>query len=437
MTPPSFKTPSMSSHHDPISKEAENILRKNDLGGYTVPATGLYPYQWNWDSGFIALGWHTFDPERAWVEIDTLLKAQWKDGMVPHIVFHQYTPRYFPGPNIWQAQGASGIATTGITQPPILATVVRMMYEHSSDRTQALEHVRRVWPKLLAYHRWFIRYRDPTHQGWVVSVHPWETGMDNSPMWDEAMAKVPIDDLPPYQRQDTTHVDSAQRPTKEDYDRFLTLLYRYRQVHYEPQKVVEQAPFKVIDICTNSIFLRAQEDLLKLAEYLEEKSVYSELKAYIELSKHAFFAKYRSEHPLFQSQNAITQKFLDADTSAGFLPLYAHAVTPEQAARMVPVLEDWLKKVEYGVPSIDAHDPRFDAQRYWRGPVWINVNWMISAGLRDYGYHQLAARLDNYSFKLIEQNGFVEYYDPLKGAGAGSPNFSWTAALYLWMKSER
>ena len=29
---------------------------RNDRGGYTVPTEGLYPYQWNWDSAFVALG---------------------------------------------------------------------------------------------------------------------------------------------------------------------------------------------------------------------------------------------------------------------------------------------------------------------------------------------------------------------------------------------
>ncbi|MEL6426746.1 MAG: hypothetical protein AAFQ33_14965, partial [Pseudomonadota bacterium] len=68
-------------------ERARQILRENDRGGYTVPTAGLYPYQWNWDSVFVALGFATFDRERAWREIETLFEAQWLDGMVPHIVF--------------------------------------------------------------------------------------------------------------------------------------------------------------------------------------------------------------------------------------------------------------------------------------------------------------------------------------------------------------
>lgn len=68
--------------------------------------------------------------------------------------------------------------------------------------------------------------RDPEGKGVVAILHPWESGMDNSPAWDEAM-KFPIDPrLPPYQRKDLTHVDAAMRPTKDTYDHYLTLLYK-------------------------------------------------------------------------------------------------------------------------------------------------------------------------------------------------------------------
>ena len=84
-------------------KEAINVLKENDRGGYTVPTSRLYPFQWNWDSGFTAMGlWH-FNKWRAWLEIISLLDAQWENGMIPHIVFRQNDPDYFPGPDIWHS----------------------------------------------------------------------------------------------------------------------------------------------------------------------------------------------------------------------------------------------------------------------------------------------------------------------------------------------
>ena len=58
-----------------LEQKAQDILRANDRGGYTVPTARLYPFQWYWDSVICALGWQTFDEERAWQEMDFLLKG--------------------------------------------------------------------------------------------------------------------------------------------------------------------------------------------------------------------------------------------------------------------------------------------------------------------------------------------------------------------------
>jgi len=52
-----------------LAAKALAVLRANDLGGYTIPATGLYPYQWNWDSALVAMGWSAVDEPRAWEEL--------------------------------------------------------------------------------------------------------------------------------------------------------------------------------------------------------------------------------------------------------------------------------------------------------------------------------------------------------------------------------
>lgn len=57
-------------------ESARAVLRTNDRGGYTVPTDRLYPFQWNWDSGFVAMGWATFDEVRGFNEIEHLLEGQ-------------------------------------------------------------------------------------------------------------------------------------------------------------------------------------------------------------------------------------------------------------------------------------------------------------------------------------------------------------------------
>ncbi len=110
-----------------LDQRAREVLEGNDKGGYTIPTAGLYPYQWNWDSGFTALGiWH-FNKWRAWLEIMALLDAQWEDGMIPHIVFRQNDPDYFPGPMIWQTNTEP--PSSGHSQPPVLASVILKLVE--------------------------------------------------------------------------------------------------------------------------------------------------------------------------------------------------------------------------------------------------------------------------------------------------------------------
>jgi pimeloyl-ACP methyl ester carboxylesterase len=75
----------------------------------------------------VAIGRSWYDQPRAQTELETLFGAQWANGMLPHIVFNPAVPpgSYFPGPGFWQSNRASGapqgIATSGITQPPLHA----------------------------------------------------------------------------------------------------------------------------------------------------------------------------------------------------------------------------------------------------------------------------------------------------------------------------
>ena len=141
-----------------LADDALAVLRGNDTGRYVKPSQRLYPWQWNWDSAFIAIGLARVDPERARTEIRSLLEGQWADGMVPHIVFHPQRVDYWPGPEVWGSKSCAGapeVATSGLTQPPVLATAVRVVHEAAPD-TAFLDE---VVPKLEAWHEWFQRDR--------------------------------------------------------------------------------------------------------------------------------------------------------------------------------------------------------------------------------------------------------------------------------------
>ena len=410
-------------------EQARAILRNNDRGGYTVPMHRLYPFQWNWDSAFVAMGWATFDEARGFTEVERLLEGQWDDGFIPHIVFHAPSDDYFPGPAVWGVEHTP--PTSGITQPPVLASAVRRMLDHASDRAAAEARVAAMYPRMLAHHRWWQRARDPGGSGLVSTLHPWETGMDNSPAWDAALARVPATTTTRVQRRDTTHVDASMRPRAEEYQRFIHLVDLFRDVGWQPEKMLAVSPFRVADIGTNAILLRAERDLLALAERFGQVGDTAEISARAERKHSAIGGLWSTPLGLFRSLDLICRTPIEAATSAGLLPLYAGAADAPRARAMAATLQRWAGPIRFLVPSTAPDEPRFDALRYWRGPVWAVVNWMIAEGAAGSGASGLATDLHSSTRDMIVNAGFTEYFDPRDGRGIGGQDFSWTAAIYL------
>ena len=82
------------------------------------------------------------------------------------------------------------------------------------------------------------------------------------------------------------------------------------------------------------------------------------------------------------------------------------------------------------LPSFAPTAPEFDPVRYWRGPSWINLTWLVWQGLKD-RRSDLAASLADNMINAVVRSGFREYFDPVTLRGHGSRDFSWSAALIL------
>jgi len=410
-------------------KLAREILERNDRGGYSVPTDGLYPFQWSWDSAITALGWMTIDEHRAWQEAETMFSGQWDNGMVPHILFHKDAETYFPGPDVWGSD--KQIPSSAISQPPVWATAIRIMYEQASDRALANEKLLGLLPKLMAYHQWWYRERDPDNTGLVCSYHPWESGMDNSPAWDKPLAVVPEVDWA-YQRRDLGHVDAEQRPHKPEYDRYLYLVDFYKRHRFESQYIFDHCPYKVIDIGIVSILQRAGNDLVELCRIADEEQGVTDLTEALQRTRNAIDDLWSDERQCFLNYDLISDEAIDEVTTATVLPLFGNLANAGQAVSMVELMDGWLHATKVGLSSTHPSSPRYESQRYWRGPVWLHINWMISLGAESYGYPELARRLRNSTRDCVTASGFWEYFDADSGDGCGGDNFTWTAAVALY-----
>src|SRR6185437_5875608 len=112
-----------------IAARAAYILRDNSTGLITKAAPTLYPHQWSWDAAFNAVGLATIDLPRARLELDSLFAGQWRNGLLPHIVFDPKADGYWPGPSQWECCALSedatcAPATSGIIDPPVHAIAV-------------------------------------------------------------------------------------------------------------------------------------------------------------------------------------------------------------------------------------------------------------------------------------------------------------------------
>lgn len=416
-------------------ERAAAVMRGNDRGTYTIPTKGLYPFQWNWDSCLTALGLRHLDEDRAWTEIETLMAHQWPDGMVPHIVFHVDDEGYFPGSAVWRTNRPT--PTSGITQPPVLGFVLKRLVAEAKDAGMARERAAALVPKAAAWHRWFYANRDPHGTGLVALLHPWESGRDNSIDWDAALARVPTDGIDAYQRRDTQHVDASQRPLKAEYDRYLWLVQCFRELGWDNAKLHDASPFKVVDPGFNAILIRSDSDLADLADSLGETALATEARTRVERARRAFPTLWSEKHGQFCCLDRATGELVDSASVGGLLPVFAALGTQEQQRLIAGRIAAWRDKTMLGIASHDPADPRFEPRRYWRGPAWLVVNYMIADGLDRCGLAEAAAQVRADSLACIETGGFAEYYDVKTGDGLGGDSFTWTAAMVVELLRRR
>ena len=416
------------SHPQDLFDKAVEILMENDRGTYTVPTKGLYPFQWNWDSCLTAIGFSAIDEDRAWTEMETLFAHQWPDGMVPHIVFHALDEGYFPGANVWQT--GRPVPTSGITQPAVAGFAAALIYSRSSQKAKVADRVRALLWAIDRWHSWFYANRDPEKEGLVAIIHPWESGRDNSIDWDIALDRVPVDGIAPYIRRDLQHADASHRPTKAQYDRYLWLLENFRSLGWDNSKLHEASPFKVVDPGFNAILIRSCADVAALAETLGEAEIAARNRAFAEKGIRALETLFSVTHGQYLCRDRVSGTLIDSPSIGGLLAVFA-PVSRDRAQAIARRIHDLALRSNYLVPSHDPADPRFDAARYWRGPAWLIVNYMIADGLQRAGVPATAQRIGASSLELISKSGFAEYYDPLTGAPCGGGRFTWTAAMVI------
>ena len=429
-----------------LAASAAYILRGNDIGTLTTAAPRLYPHLWSWDAAFVAIGLATVSVPRAIAELRTLLGAQWTTGMLPHIVFGP-DEGYFPGPDVWGATTPSGARTSGICQPPVHAIAVRRVLDAGrrnggADRDLAERFAAGTFDRWLAWHRWLATTRDPRGRGLLEIYHGWESGMDNSPRWDLAYAAVqPREDLLRGRaRRDLEHVaDARQRPTDEEYRRYLWLVHQMKEAGYDDDAVRETVDFRMTDVFMSAIAALASDVLAEIGDELGRRAEASELRALAERFRGGVLSTVSPDTGLARDEDVRTGLLLDAPTIGGFAPLLCGGGDPAVRARQLTLFTgpEWCGHpgLRYALPPSTAPGHAgFSPRTYWRGPQWPFMNWLLYWTLHRAGEVDLALSLRAEGLRQLGDLAFGEYYEPMTGEALGSAHQSWTAAVALdWL----
>jgi len=302
---------------------------------------------------------------------------------------------------------------------------------------------KQMYPAVLAYHQWLYTERDPHNEGLVLQVHPWETGLDNTPpwmsemhahqlaIWIQIVKKLHLGPLVNLFRRDTHRIPAAQRIDIIDALGLFSTQRRLRRKGYNIDRVLRHSLFSIEDLTFNCIFIRANQHLTDIAAFIKE-DLPEDLPTRMKQTERALEQLWDAYSGQYYSRDFVTHRLIKEPTIATLMPLYAGTLSPERAKQLVRLLENQhVFGTDYPIASVPISSPWFDPDGYWQGPTWLNTNWLIIDGLKRMGYKDHAEALTGSTLDLVREHGCYEYFNPINGDPAGATDFSWTAALAI------
>lgn len=386
------------------------LLQANQISSqgyrYTRPAPHVYEQQWLWDSCFHAIVYRHFDIEYAKDELISLVAKQVKTGadagMIPHM-------------NYWSGGGTElwGIDDRSIiTQPPLIAIAAWHVHELAQDSLW----LEQLYPAMSDYQQWFDRRRDPDNDHLVSLIHAWEAGSDFAPRWDVPMGL------------DNPSLEESRAARKA----YIKILMEH---DCDASKLSRAGYFSVEAPDYNAIRAADLEALASIAYVLGKHADATYWQRKAESVRTAIQNRMIRHNGIFDLMGD-SEIPIEEESVAPFILLFGGCLSEEDAAKIVQRLQTAPFWTTYPVPNVPTTHPKFAPDVYWRGNVWMSVNWLIYEGLRRYGYHEVASQLAERSFALVEGNGFHEYFNPLTGAGYGPAKQSWTSLILDMLVSE-
>lgn len=145
-------------------------------------------------------------------------------------------------------------------------------------------------------------------------------------------------------------------------------------------------------------------------------------------------------------QAALLEELWDGNRFTGYLPMAEKVVAAQSLVTLMPLvlgqslpvevraalltqLDDCL--TEFGPATEMPTSEFYQADGYWRGPIWGPSTLLIVHGLMASGEIKRSREVALRFLRLCEMSGFAENFDALTGAPLRDLNYTWTASAFL------
>ncbi|MEJ2011719.1 MAG: trehalase family glycosidase [Anaerolineales bacterium] len=261
-----------------------------------------------------------------------------------------------------------------VTKPPVMAWAALKI--HELDRN--LEFLREIYPALKRWNRWWFEQRSGEIEGLAHFRHPYSSGLDDNPMWDHG--------------------------------------------------------FPVIAVDLNTYLVIQMDSLAAIAEQLNLDGEARAWRARAgELGARMLEVLYDPAGGFFWPRHA--GEAITVRTPFNLYPLWTGRMPADVEAQLIGNLTTPdLFWAPYPLRTVARSEPSYAPTTMWRGPVWININYIFIEALEMVGRDELAGELRRRTIELVARNrGIYEYYSPEDGVPAdrAAPIFGWSAALFV------
>ncbi len=425
---PTVAVPQDSTDREALKARLEAVARgvfetnrvDSELGLFHLPSAETYRSFFAWDSGWNVIALSLLDPEAAFQELRTIFSQQCSDGRIPHEVRVPGLGETDPLRILtiiavrrqYDEQGRSRFI-----DPPSFLLAAEILYSRTGD-TRILE----LLPAMERYVDHLLGPRDLFGDGLVSIIHPWESGTDSAPVFDEPMG-IDI-------RSPLAYLDYLVK--------YPHLLNFCADRGWDPKELKRENRFVFEDVGVNAL---TAAGLLSMAALYDEAALpdgagrcrqragdmVRAMEAHLwDEEEGFFFPRYDVQTPRSPRRRSIT----------GLAPLITGLVDEEKAMRVIrgALLHEDHFRGPWPVPfsSISETEEQIPAEEMllWRGHcIWANMNWIAARAAAAYGREDVAREITRATAAMVDREGFREFYDSRTGTGAGAHCFTWPALV--------